>query len=732
MAELRFNPLLGTYTMVASNRAKRPQMPKDWCPFCPGSGKVPEKYDVLKYDNDFPVLRQNPPEIDDVGSHACGLSDSIETGFYRAKESRGNCEVVLYSPNHTASLHDQSVEHIRKLVDLWCQRMTDLSSIKENKYIMMFENRGEEIGVTMPHPHGQIYAYSWIPQKLQIELENAQKHFDKTGECIICRMNKEEVAFQNRIIFENDSFFAYIPYFTDYPYGVFVTAKNHKNYFTDFTDNEKNDLAQILKVVTGTFDRIFDRPFPYMMCVHQNPVNSEKDFPTAKDSYHFHIEFYTPLRAKNLIKYYASSESGAWAAANTASVENTAKDVIKAKLNYCVDKMPELFKTEFIKEYKKLYGTKNKNEIIVIASPARINVIGEHVDNYGGNVFPASIDKYLYVAIRKRDDKKIIYDDIRFPGRYEFNIDDNFTYNSENGYTNYLNGILQIIKNDNNNFDCGFEALIFSCIPDGGGISSSSALEVGFGFAIKELYNLNIDRIKLALLGQKSEHDFMNVKCGIMDQFAIAMGKKNMAIDLNCGTLDYQYVPLELGDYRIVIMNSNKKRRLADSEYNARRQDCINALELIQKNGYNNCDALCHLSEEELPKLKTILTDEILYRRTLHCVTENAREKKAVNALKENDLQLLGELLKQSHQSLRNNYEVSCQELDTLVDYANQFDGCLGARLIGAGFGGCSMAFVHKEKVKKFIDELSKFYKEKIGYEASFFSCTAGDGTHII
>lgn len=731
MAELRFNPLLGTYTMVASNRAKRPQMPKDWCPFCPGSGKVPENYDVLKYDNDFPVLRQNPPEMDDVGSHACGLSDSIETGFYRAKESKGNCEVILYSPNHTASLHHQSVEHIRKLVDLWCERMKELSQIKDNKYIMMFENRGEEIGVTMPHPHGQIYAYSWVPQKLQIELENAEKHFSQTGECIICRMNKEESAFSQRIIYENKSFYAYIPYFTDYPYGVFVTAKNHKNYFTDFNDDEKNDLAEMLKVVTGTFDKIFDRPFPYMMCVHQNPVNCEKEFPNSKDAYHFHIEFYTPLRGKNLIKYYASSESGAWAAANTASVEKTAKEVIAAKLNYLSENMNDLFKQEFLKSFYTIYG-ENKNQPIVIASPARINVIGEHVDNYGGNVFPASIDKYLYVAIRKRDDNKIVYDDIRFPGRYEFDINDNFTFNSDNGYTNYLNGILQIIKNDGHNFDCGFDALIFSCIPDGGGISSSSALEVGFGFAIKELYNLDIDRIKLALLGQKSEHDFMNVKCGIMDQFAIAMGKKNMAIDLNCGTLEYQYVPLELGDYRIVVMNSNKKRRLADSEYNARRQDCINALKKLQAQDFKTVDALCHFNIEDLPRIKEILQDDLLYRRTLHCVSENDREKKAVQALKENNLKLLGDLLKKSHESLRNNYEVSCEELDTLVDFANQYDGCVGARLIGAGFGGCSMAFVHKDKVQNFIETLSKIYKDKIGYDASFFSCTAGEGTHLL
>lgn len=731
MAELRYNPLLGTYTMVASNRAKRPQMPKDWCPFCPGSGKVPDDYDVYKYDNDFPVLKQDAPEMDDCGSHACGLSSSLETGFYHSMQSKGNCEVILYSPNHTGSLHEQTVEHIRKLVDLWCERMTELSKIKNNKYIMMFENRGEEIGVTMPHPHGQIYAYPFVPQKLQIELDNAISYFEKNNECLICRMNKEEAVFGRRVIFENNSFYAYIPYFTDYPYGVFISSKSHRNYFTDFTDSEKNDLAETLKVVTGTFDKIFDRPFPYMMCVHQNPVNSDEQFPKQKQAYHFHIEFYTPLRAKNLIKYYASSESGAWAAANTAAVENTSKEVICAKLNYLSENMPELFKVEYKKFFESIYK-KSSKDVLIVASPARINVIGEHVDNYGGNVFPAAIDKYLYVAIRKRSDKKIIYDDVRFPGRYEFKIDETFIYKKENDYANYLNGIIQILKNQNYKFDTGFEVLLFSTIPAGGGISSSSALEIGFGFAISELFDFNIDRVKLAQIGQESEHKFMNVKCGIMDQFAIAMGKKDMAIDLNCATLEYNYVPLELGDYKIVVMNTNKKRQLADSEYNARREDCDNALKVIQQNGYPNLKALCDLSIDDLPAVKKTLNNDLQYRRVMHCVTENTREKKAVVALKNNELPQLGELLKQSHESLKNNYEVSCLELDTLVDAANDFDGCLGARLIGAGFGGCSIALVRGDVVKDFINTVSTVYKDAIGYEASFFACKAGEGTHTI
>ena len=259
--------------MVAASRQNRPQMPKDWCPFCPGSGKVPDKFDVHKYDNDFPVMSANPPEPDDVGSD-----------FYRTRPSRGACEVILYSPEHQKTLHELPVPHIRKLVDLWAERCVALAATSDNKYIMPFENKGEEIGVTMPHPHGQIYAYSWIPQKVQVELDNARAHHASTGECIICRMNEEEKKFGRRIVYENDSFYAYIPFFTDYPYGMFIVAKAHRNYLSELGSRERDDLAEILKIVTGTFDQIFDRPFPYMMVIHQNPVNSP-EYDDAKDFY---------------------------------------------------------------------------------------------------------------------------------------------------------------------------------------------------------------------------------------------------------------------------------------------------------------------------------------------------------------------------------------------------------------------------------------------------------------
>ncbi|MDF2720912.1 MAG: galactose-phosphate uridylyltransferase [Paenibacillus sp.] len=310
MAELRYNPLLRDWIMVASNRQNRPHMPKGYCPFCPGSGKVPESYDVHVYENDFPALSPNPPE-----------PDPVETSLYKAKKSYGKCEVVLYSPDHTKTLPELSVAHIGKLIDVWTDRFVELSKDERHQYVMIFENRGEECGVTMPHPHGQIYAYSHMPLKLKTELESCRLHHEETGSCLICDMNRNEVEFQQRIVIENEHFLCYLPYFTDYPFGVFIVSKRHMTALPDFTPEEKLSLADMLKKTTGTMDQLFDKLFPYMMVLHQRPVNGDD----VESYYHFHIEFYTPLRDRDKIKWYASSEMGAWAAANPMAVEQTAQ-----------------------------------------------------------------------------------------------------------------------------------------------------------------------------------------------------------------------------------------------------------------------------------------------------------------------------------------------------------------------------------------------------------------------
>lgn len=311
MAELRYDPLTNDWIMIASHRQNRPQMPKDWCPFCPGSGKVPDDFDVLEYDNDFPALMQNPPVPDDVAA-----------GPYKTAPCHGKCEVILYSKEHTVTLPELPLPHVRKLVDLWCERHNIISADEKIKYVFIFENRGEVVGVTMPHPHGQIYGYPFIPKKLELECASMKKHKKETGKCLICDMLETELSEKKRIIFENEDFVVFIPFFSAYPYGLYIVSKAHKQYITEFTEREKDNLAAAIKNAAGTLDSLFDYTFPYMMCMHQAPVNSGD-----VSDFHFHIEFYPPMRSRDKQKFNASSETGAWAHCNPTCPEEKAEEL---------------------------------------------------------------------------------------------------------------------------------------------------------------------------------------------------------------------------------------------------------------------------------------------------------------------------------------------------------------------------------------------------------------------
>lgn len=380
------------------------------------------------------------------------------------------------------------------------------------------------------------------------------------------------------------------------------------------------------------------------------------------------------------------------------------------------------------------YETYGKNcEPLIVAAPARINIIGEHIDYNGGKVFPTAIDKYTFVAIRKRNDSRVIFNDLFFEGTFIFDIHDDFMFKKENDYSNYLCGILSCMKNDGIIFDCGFEVLIASNIPSAGGISSSSALECGFAWAVNELFELNFSRKEIALMGQQSEHEFMNVNCGIMDQYIISTGKENFAEILDCSKVEHEFIPLNLGDYRFIVMNTQKQRKLSDSKYNERLTQCEKGLNLINSSDFGTkTENLCSFSVDDLPRIKSIIKDEIIFKRVRHCITENERVLNCVEAFKKDDLLLVGKLLYESHNSLKEDYEVTGIELDTLVNSAKKQNGCIGARMTGAGFGGCAIALVHKDFINEFINNVQNEYKKVIGYEASFFDCKSSDGVKTI
>lgn len=324
MSELRWNPLLGTWTIVAANRQNRPNMPKDYCPFCPGEGKFKtEHYDVCMYPNDYPAL----------SGGVAGDFQIEGSELYQHADAKGHCEVILYSSEHERQLYELSDEHVAKLVHLWVERFRHYRQFPLVRYVYEFENRGREVGVTMPHPHGQLYAFPFVPLKIETELHNAQKYYQLHQKNLFEEMISVEQQDGRRVIFETEHFIVFLPYFTDFPYGVFIVSKIPVIHIDEFNAAQQRELGIVMKKVNGMFDHLFGSLFPYMMCMHQGALNSE-EWTGQEEFYRFHIEYYPPLRAPETIKYYASAETGGWAATNTRNVEDTAIELRKALEDY--------------------------------------------------------------------------------------------------------------------------------------------------------------------------------------------------------------------------------------------------------------------------------------------------------------------------------------------------------------------------------------------------------------
>ncbi len=387
--------------------------------------------------------------------------------------------------------------------------------------------------------------------------------------------------------------------------------------------------------------------------------------------------------------------------------------------------MEQKIKTKF----EELFG--NEGEIKTYFAPGRVNLIGEHTDYNGGHVFPCALTMGTYAVARKRNDNKLRLYSMNFEelGVLESTIDE-LEYKKEEDWINYPKSMIWVMKEEGFNIDTGFDIVYNGTIPNGAGLSSSASIEVLTGFVLKDLFNLDVDMTKLALLGQKAENKYIGVNCGIMDQFIIANGKKDCATFLDTSNLSFEYAPVKLEDAKIVIMNTNKKRGLGDSKYNERRAECEKALEELQTK--LNIKSLGELTEEEFENNKHLIKDENRQTREKHALYDNQRTIKAVNALKDNKIDLLGELMVASHNSLRDDYEVTGIELDTLVAESLKQKGVIGARMTGAGFGGCAVSIVKTDKVEDFIKNVGKAYKEKIGYDADFYAVEIGNGPTIL
>ena len=374
-----------------------------------------------------------------------------------------------------------------------------------------------------------------------------------------------------------------------------------------------------------------------------------------------------------------------------------------------------------INEFSSRFG---KSPEHIFFCPGRVNLIGEHIDYNGGKVMPCAISLGTYLAISKNKDKLLRFQCLNFSETAELHLQESYSKTGKEWFNYPLGVINEIVQNGN--AISGLDMLFYGNLPIGAGLSSSASIEVLTGFALSEMFGLGISNKDISLVSKKVENEFIGVNCGIMDQFAVASGKKNRAILLDCDTLEYEYLPFETGDYILAIINSNKQRKLADSKYNERFTECGKALKALKKE--LNVTHLCDIDLKAFEDHRHLINDPVLDKRALHVISENFRVREAKNALKANDLVTFGKLMYASHQSLKDWYEVSGKELDTIVEFCKTYEDCIGARMTGAGFGGCAIALVKKDKFQNFSSKLGEYYNKMISYKPDVFASEIGDG----
>jgi len=387
------------------------------------------------------------------------------------------------------------------------------------------------------------------------------------------------------------------------------------------------------------------------------------------------------------------------------------------------------FKEGVLKAFEEKFGA--SDGVKCYFAPGRVNLIGEHTDYNGGHVFPCALTIGTYAAAKKRDDRKLRFYSVNLDktGVIETSLDE-FKPLKDDNWTSYLKGVMWAFEKRGFKMDRGLDIAIYGNIPNGSGLSSSASIEVLTGFVLRDLYGFDVTNVDLAVIGQDAENNYCGMNCGIMDQFASSMGKKDNAIFLDCATLNYEYAPVVLNGMKLVVTNTNKKHKLVGSAYNDRRRESEEAREILAS--VAGIKTLGDLSNEDFEKHKDAIKDPVVQKRAKHAVYENNRTLTAVAALKAGDIETFGKLMNASHVSLRDDFEVSCEELDVLVEEAWKVPGVLGSRMTGGGFGGCTVSIVKDEAVEDFKKLVGEAYRNRVGYDCTFYVVSIGDGPQVI
>ncbi|HYQ81583.1 MAG TPA: galactokinase [Anaeromyxobacteraceae bacterium] len=726
MSELRWHPFLGQWVITATHRQERTFLPPEgYCPLCPTRpGGFPteipsDDFDIVVFENRFPSLQPSPPEP------AVGGNE-----LWPVAPAAGVCEVVVYSPEHQGALGSMPVARIRNLLRVWRDRYLELGSNPQIKYVLVFENRGEVVGVTLHHPHGQIYAFPFVPPVAERELQAFRDHRQRTGRCLLCDSLAQERADGRRLLLAGARFAAWVPFHARYPYEAWIAPLAHQPSMAEWTAADEEDLAVVLKGLLSAYDALFHKPFPYVMVVHQAPTGGgDRDF-------HLHFEFYPPLRSETRLKFLAGCEQGAGTFINDTLAEETAAEirrVLPGSASRGRDSGPAApgrpaagGGAPLSEVLAAAFGT--GGEVVAAFAPGRVNLIGEHTDYNDGFVLPMAIEAGVEVAGRRRADREVRLHSVSHGETVAFSLAEPIRADPDHPWSNYVRGVLRALQQAGVEVP-GMDLAVGGTLPQGAGLSSSAALEVATALLARSLAGAELDGPRLARLCQQAENEFVGVQCGIMDPFVSLAARAGHALFLDCRSLESRHIPLPLGEQVVAICHSGVKHALVGSEYNLRRRQCQAGVEVL-RGAFPAIRALRDATPEQLEACRPRLSAEI-HRRCRHVVTENQRVLDSVAALEKGDLAGFARLMDASHASLRDDYQVSCPEIDLLVELARRHPGVLGARITGGGFGGCTVNLVARAALPAFREEVLGEYRRRTGLVPRLFTSAPAAGARV-
>ncbi|MET3974866.1 UDPglucose--hexose-1-phosphate uridylyltransferase [Cellulosimicrobium sp. 4261] len=750
--EMRRDPLTGDWVPLAAHRMNRTFLPAaDSCPLCPArpgsaysDGEVPDTdYDVVVFENRFPSLQRVP-----------GVPDAVVTDapLQQHAPAAGRCEVVCFSSDHRASFGALPPQRVRTIIDAWADRTAALGAEPGVEQVFCFENRGPEIGVTLHHPHGQIYGYPYVTPRTRALLDQAREHHRRTGRSLLRDVLESELADGRRVVLETEHWVAYVPYAARWPVEVHLAPRRDVPDLPALTDAERDDLASAYLELLRRLDRFFETadgdpiPLPYIAAWHQAPAREGRsvadggtdDVTLAR----LHLQVFSVLRAPGKLKYLAGSESGmgAW-------ISDTTPERIAARLQELAPAstargwVPALSDDDGAARARAVlaeaFGAdETGEEVRVWAAPGRVNLIGEHTDYNAGLCLPVALPHRTYVALRPRTDSLVRLASAQAPGETWTARLEDVGPGEVAGWGSYVAGVAWALREHlvaqgaDPAAVPGFDAAVDSSVPFGAGLSSSAALECAVAVALDDVAGLGLaatdaGRAVLATASVRAENEIAGAPTGGMDQSAALRAQAGHALLLDCRPgLDpvesATQVPFDLdaAGLALLVVDTRAEHRLVDGQYAQRRATCEDAARTLGIASLRELADAVDASDDPVAALARALDalpDDVARRRVRHVVTEIGRVRELVALLREGRPDAVGPLLNASHASLRDDYEVSSVELDVAVDAA-RVAGALGARMTGGGFGGSAIALVRADQVETVADAVrAAFEREGLG-----------------